>query len=88
MRNESRQLFSEGYTLIKISETLKINVSRVKYYIYGVGMVPEIIQREKITEHQQIRIRQLLLIGDYTMHEIADEVGLKAKDIQEFVKRG
>lgn len=88
VKNESRELFSKGFTLSKISDTLKINVSRVKYYIYGVGMIPEIIQKEKVTEYQQKRIRQLLLIGDYTFHEIADEVGLKAKDISEFVKRG
>lgn len=88
MKNESRQLYKEGKSLSEISKALNATMSQVKYYIYSVGPKPEIIEKEKLTEFQQNRIRQLLICKDYTIQEIADEVGAKPKDIQEFVKRG
>lgn len=86
MKNEIRELYSKGKTLNEISSNLNVSIGRVKYYIYSLGFRPEVIQVKKLTVEKQNRIRQLLVVGDYSIHEIADDVGLKAKDISEFVK--
>lgn len=86
MKNEIRELYSKGKTLNEISSRLNVSIGRVKYYIYSLGFRPEVMPVKKLTLEKQNRIRQLMVVGDYTMHEIADEVGLKSKDISEFVR--
>lgn len=88
MKDEIRELYSKGIKLKDISDQLSVSIPRIKYYIYSLGFRPAVIPKERLTKCQQIRIRQLLLFGDYNFSEIAEDVGVKKKDIREFVEAG